>query len=321
MNIRSAQWCFGRLKTLGTRMDSEATHYQIGDEVPPPYFFGVEPAGILKEHYDDPFNTPGWADHCYHAARRLGIRGGEWLAAQSAPRWKQALRATLDMVRSPSRASQILTGGGACPRHLLPVAGLINDTYERDGKVAVLDVGGGFGDNFFLLLRVLRPEVIATLDYRVLDNERSCQLGRQLFARYRVGPTFSSDHRRMPQGNDVVVVIGTLQYLSQWPTALRGIAGVAKRYLYLARTPITEGTSFTTTQLVCPAYGSQAHRNLGATRINVIGASELRAAVPGDWRLMYELRETDYSPNFARLPAANREASYVNVAWQRMGVR
>lgn len=298
-------------------MEGKATQYRIGDEVPPPYFFGVESAGIQKEHYDDPFNTPGWVDHCHHAARRLGIRGGEWLAAHSTPRWKLALRAALEMVRSPSLAGQILTGGGACPRHLLPVAALINDTQERDGKVAVLDVGGGFGDNFFSLLRVLRREVIATLDYRVLDNERSCELGRQLFAHYRVKPTFFSDHSRMPQGNDVVMVIGTLQYISQWQAALTGIACVANRYLYLSRTPVTEGASFTTTQLVCPAYGSQARRNLGATRINVIGASELRAAMPAGWRLMFELRDMDYSSNFARLPPANRAAAYVNVAWQR----
>lgn len=298
-------------------MDNDATQYKPGDVVPPPFYFGVHPPGLQKAHFDDPFNTEGWVDHCRRAAARLGIRSGKQLANPNAPRWKLALHNALSALHTPTLISQLLTAGSVCPRHLFPVASMIHDVQLRRGRVTVLDVGGGFGDNFFELLRVLRRDTIAVLEYRVVDNQRSCDLGRELYAGFQIKPTFYSDHTNLPADNDIVLVVGTLQYIADWPAALASISQTAARYLYVARTPITSGESFSTTQLVCPTYGSMAGRNLGATQINVVGLRALRAALPPSWASMFEFREVDYSPQFARLPPSHREAAYYNLGWQR----
>lgn len=300
-------------------VDSNATNFKLGEIVPAPHFFGVEPFGIREAHHDDPFSTEGWLDHCRHMARRLGIHHGGPLADPWTRPWRLVLRTALEMLRSPSTATRLLTAGSACPRYLLPVAAMIHDVYLRRRRVAVLDVGGGFGDNFFELLRVLKRDVIGALEYRVLDNERSCALGRELYANYRVKPTFFTDHKLLPEGNDIVLLIGTLQYIADWPMALASIAGVAGRYLYVARTPVSAGDSFATTQLVCPIYGRMAGRNLGATPINVATVRELRAAIPDGWISMFEFMDLDYSAQFARLPPSHRNVAYVNLGWQRVG--
>ncbi|HEV7606552.1 MAG TPA: hypothetical protein VGO61_04410 [Steroidobacteraceae bacterium] len=300
-------------------MVDEVTHYKPGDVVQPPYFFGVLPPGPHKLGFDDPFNTEGWVDHCRRSAKKLGIRGSEELANPDAPRWKLGLRNMISALGAPSLAGRLLIAGSACPRHLLPIASMIHDVQLSRGRVSVLDVGGGFGDNFFQLLRVLRRDAIAALDYRVVDNHRSCELGRELYARFRVKPTFYTDHTKVPKNNDIALVVGTLQYIANWSAALTSISSKADRYLYVARTPITSGEGFSTIQLVCPTEGSMAGRNLGATAINVVELRALRSTLRAPWTSMFEFRDVDYSPQFARLPAPYREAAYYNLGWQRHG--
>jgi putative methyltransferase (TIGR04325 family) len=299
-------------------MDSHATKFEVGEIVQAPYFFSAEPEVVGKPQRDDPFSTEGWLDHCRQLARRVGIHHGEQLADPSTRPWRLALRTALEMLRSPLIARRLLTGGSACPQYLLPVAAMIHDVYLRRKRVTVLDVGGGFGDNFFELLRVLKRDVIGALEYRVLDNERSCALGRDLYASYRVKPTFFTDYQVPPKGNDIVLLVGTLQYIADWHTAIPSIAAVAARYLYVARTPIAAGDSFTAMQLVCPSYGRMAGRRLGATPVKVANMRELRAAIPGGWTSMFEFMDLDYSTQFARLPPSHRNVAYVNLGWQRV---
>jgi putative methyltransferase (TIGR04325 family) len=304
-----------------TDMDKDPSRYAVGAVVPPPYFFGVFPAGLQKAHYDDPFNTEGWIDHCRHAAGRLGIERSAHLADPAISRRTLAIKNALVALRSPSLAGQLLTSGGSLPRYLAPVASMIHDVHQRTGRATVLDVGGGFGDNFFELLRVLNRDVLPSVDYRVVDNPRSCELGRELFAKYRVKPTFYSDHTNFPATNDIVLMVGTLQYIADWRTALSSIAECAGQYFYVARSPITSSEGFTTTQLICPSYGSMFGRNLGATQINVVRLADLRSALPPAWRPTFEYKDVDYSPQFARLPATHREVAYYNMGWQRSYAR
>jgi putative methyltransferase (TIGR04325 family) len=299
-------------------MHDSSARYAVGDLVPPPYYFDELPEGLQKAAFDDPFNTPGWIDHCRHAARKLGIRHSAYLGRTRQSRIKRALAAAISYARSPALVKQALLSGGGCSRHLQPIASMITDVHLRDGKVSVLDVGGGFGDNFFELLRVIDPEVARALRYEIVDNEPSCALGRELFAGYEIRPAFTSDHTSLTGPYDIVMMIGTLQYLPEWRRTLGSIVDRAARYAFIARSPIVEGTSFTTVQHICPAYGSFARRSLGATQINVVGLGDLRKVMGnGEWRPMMEWLDTDYSTQFARLPERRRGAAYYVMAWAR----
>ena len=298
-------------------MSDDIEGFRVGDTVPPPYYFGALPEGLTKSAFEDPFNTDGWIDHCRQLSRKLGIAHSSFLC-RDMPRWRRALASVYSYARSRASTQQVLLSGSACPRYLQPVAGLIRDIHLRRGTVSVLDIGGGFGDNFFELSRILDPDCLSALRYQVVDNEPSCRLGNDLFADYEVKPSFTSDHASLQDGSSIVLLVGTLQYLPSWRVDLASIAARASEYLFIARSPMSDGPSFTTTQLICPAYGSHAGKNLGATRINVVGVGDLRNEMSKpDWQPMFELLDADYSAQFARLPTSRRKAAYYLMAWSR----
>jgi len=148
-------------------------------------------------------------------------------------------------------------------------------------------------------------------------RDAHCELGREIFPSYRVKPTFIADPAAGLGTPDIALLVGTLQYTPDWRSALASIAASTARYIYIARTPISSGEGFTTTQLVCPLFGPSARRNVGATIVNIPGIDELRAAMPMGWSRMFELRDLDYSAHFSRLPEKYRDVAYINVGWQR----
>jgi putative methyltransferase (TIGR04325 family) len=298
-------------------LEDDLGRYAVGDRVPPPYYFGVHPEGLDKAIFDDPFNTPAWIEHCEHVARRFGIERLRNLGDPESSSWKRLAANAFNYVRSPPIAAQMLASGIVSPIYLLPVAAMIRDTFLRKGKVSVLDVGGGFGANYFGLLRGIHRDALRTLSYEVVDNERSCVLGRRLFSRYAVKPRFTSDHHALQPAYDIVVIVGTLQYIASWREALAGMADRATLHLYVARSPIG-ATTFSTTQLICPAYGPRAGQNLGATRINVIGLEDLRQAMRRpSWQPTFEFMDADYSARFARLPDPFNRAAHYCMGWSR----
>ena len=289
----------------------------IGDAIKPPYFSGVFPEGLMQAPFENPFNTDGWIDHCRVAAKRMGIAHASYLGNPLRSLQRTALGKALHYLVSPRMALTHLVSGVACSRHLLPVAHLIRDVHLRHGRVRVLDIGGGFGDNFAELAQILPARVLSDFAYDVIDNEPSCELGRKIYTRYTVRPTFSSDYASLVGTYDVVLVIGTLQYVSAWRDFLSTMNERCRRYLYIARSPIgVSSNSFSTDQHICPDYGSHANRLLGTTRINVVSLQDLQATMRG-WTALFEFLDTDYSGQFARLPYPWQDVRYFNMAWKR----
>lgn len=288
-----------------------AAQFRAGDVVPPPYFTGIYPEGLEKRDFEDPFNTAEWLETCRHSARVLGIAESNFLANSS------RIAKALFYLRSPKLAARHLVAGSACPAYLLPAAQMLRDVYLRSGRVSVLDVGGGYGDNFFHLLHVLPRDVVSALSYDVLDNEPSCELGRRLFSSYAVKPEFTADFASITKIYDIVVVVGTLQYLTDWRQFLSTIEQRGQGYLYVARSPIALRTkSFTTTQLICPGNGPHAGRLLGPTQINVVGLADLRETMAvTSWRASFAFMAKDYSVQFERLPQPWRDVRYFNMGW------
>jgi len=194
---------------------------------------------------------------------------------------------------------------------------MIRDVHLRRGRVSLLDVGGGFGVSFFELLRVIDRGALANLSYDILDNEPNCLLGRCIFADYEVKPTFASDLHSLREHYDIVVLVGTLQYLPDWKKDVANFSDLAGIHFYIARTPIA-AAGFSTVQFICPAYGTHAKRNLGSTRINVVGVADLRHIMSSrSWHTSFEFMDADYSSQFARLPQPQRDASYYTMGWRR----
>lgn len=121
---------------------------------------------------------------------------------------------------------------------------------ERD-RVALLDWGGGLG-HYYVLARALLPGV--DLDYTVYDLPLACEAGRRLLpgARFVELPA-----EPPPDGYDLVLASGSLQYARDWRPVLAGLARATRKYVYLTRLPLVEQVaSFVVVQRP-PRYGTE----------------------------------------------------------------
>jgi putative methyltransferase (TIGR04325 family) len=270
-----------------------------GERPTPPYFVGVYQT---TQPLPDPFATPGWISHCEDYAKAIGLGA----AASARFSFKGAVK-------------QLMYGDAHIGRHLPAAWKLLRKALAERGKIKVLDLGGGFGDNFHLLSRLApvgrSPLTMADIDYHVVDNQRSCDLGRRLFANASHGPQFFTD---IPDtAYDVVLLIGTLQYIHEFRGLFAKLQSCCSGYLYVARSPIRmSGETFLTRQIVCPAYGDEALKKIGETFVTVVSRQEL-FEVMGAWKTVLDEHQTDYSENFARLPQDFRNVAYWGMGWSR----
>lgn len=250
-----------------------------GTKIEPPYFFGsFSREDIERQATDDPFASQGWILHCEALASSLDVRES-WLA-RARRHWRpQELAA-----------------------HLEPPLRMIEERLaaERFERVAILDVGGGFGYNFLELRKRLSSRDLDRIDYVVVDNQRSCELGTSLYRGQSQRPTFITS---LPSGRfDLVMAIGTLQYVLDWEDFLGACASRSKRCIYIARTPLTTAKTFFSLQAICPALGPQALHQVGICPIVVIAKPELTARLRAlNFTAIQETHHTDYSANFRRV--------------------
>lgn len=120
-------------------------------------------------------------------------------------------------------------------------------------RISVLDWGGGIGQ-YYPLSRALLPEI--GIDYHCKDVPVLSSAGRELLPEV----TFYDDDSCLDRGYDLVLAGGSLQYVEDWQSALRGLAGATRRYLLLTRTPtVARNRSFVVLQRGQPfGFGTDA---------------------------------------------------------------
>lgn len=278
--------------------------WRNGERSEPPYFSGVYDAADLEPwEFDDPFASRGWLDHCVEYARTLGLG-----ARPGRPTGAHPSRAR-SIVRKILRRSSV-------PGHLSHPRGVVLRTVSDGGSISVLDVGGGFGDNFALLTRSLPQEVASQIDYCVVDNQPSIELGRALYAMRTLKPRFSAviPHERF----DLVLAVGVVEYVMRWREICASLRSASSRHVFITRAPLALAVpSFYTIQSVCPEMGPFARRQVGLARVSVINKGELNEAMSqSGWTLSLDEQLADYSPHFARLPRPyNSGIVYAALCW------
>lgn len=266
----------------------------VGDVVPPPYYFGIHPHWI--DIKDDAFGSSGWIDHCRVSS-----------AAIAEP---SSLR---KMLRTLFRR---LVRGGDVPKHLaLPLAESKRAT-DAGRPFSILDVGGGYGDNFLPVAEALGRSG-NLLRFDVVDNERSRNLGEEVFAGRQIRPAF---HDSIPAGfYNLVIVIGTLHYIEDWRGFITTLGLAAPEAIYISRTPLRmDGDSFITVQSICPQAGESAGRKVGEACVNIVGWRDLEDAMrTAGYGLAVKSHNTNYSAQMGRLPESHRNIAYVDTLWRR----
>jgi len=251
-------------------------------------------SGISEEWRDfpDAFASEGWVRHCEALAAQLG--GARHSSA------KALLR-------------RLLRGADVSVYLAMPFR-FLRERLPANPSLRVLDVGGGFGDNYKQIRDALGG-IGSSMEWHVVDNERSAALGRM---HYGTACPNLHLHSEPPGGDfDLAVVVGTLQYIRDWRDFLGSVASGGRPAIYISRSPLRmNGETFLTAQTIYPALGPAAGQPVGKANVWVIGNDDLeRAMAEIGYRLQHSRFAGDYSGRFAQLPETHRNVAYIDQLW------
>lgn len=159
-----------------------------------------------------------------------------------------------DMERYTRAAVMDLRNDGAqvpqnVPQYHALFSILVASLPSLNGPVRVLDFGGGMGIGFANLMRCVNEET--RVEYLVVDNEQSCERGRQLLRGFPSVKFMSS----LPDDIgplDVVVLSGVLQFVEDYEELLTRLARFQPSLWLFTFVPAGEIPTFASAQLNVP---------------------------------------------------------------------
>ena len=247
---------------------------QLGTKLEPPYFYGA--FNSFQTTTNNPFASEGWISHCH------------------------------EMINNWNRQISFET-----PSHLNLIVEHIKKLLQTKYSLSVLDIGGGFGDNFFYIEKAL-GSLCKRINYLVVDNQTQCDFGINYYKDKNSNISFATELANF--NFDISIIIGTIQYIENWKHTIIEIAEITTGSIFIGRTPINiEAPTFVTVQSICPAFGSQALTKIGESNLFVINDSELNLTLNRSGFLVKKsIFAEDYSANFRRLPVNLQKIHYIN---------
>ncbi|MBI3512488.1 MAG: hypothetical protein HY060_00180 [Proteobacteria bacterium] len=121
-------------------------------------------------------------------------------------------------------------------RHFMDFADLLAQA-TSDGRLSVLDWGGGFGE-FHWCARALWPEL--AIAWHVRELSAVCDHGAAVFPETRF---LDDDTAAVAPSFDVALASGALQHAADWRAVLGQLAGAARQFLIILDLPVSDGLS------------------------------------------------------------------------------
>jgi putative methyltransferase (TIGR04325 family) len=159
-----------------------------------------------------------------------------------------------DMERYTRGAVMALRNGGNgipenVPQYHALLASLVASHQSVDRPVRILDFGGGMGIGFANVIRCA-PEK-SNLEYVVVDNEESCDRGRQLLRDFP-SVRFMSELPQDPGTVDVLVLSGVLQFVENYEELITTLARLEPSLWLFTFLPAGEIPTFVSAQRNVP---------------------------------------------------------------------
>ena len=159
-----------------------------------------------------------------------------------------------DMERYTRKAVAALHHDGAevpenVPQHHALLAMLVASLAPLDGRVRVLDFGGGMGIGAANLRRSMETESV--FEYLIVENDESCQRGRRLLLDFP-WVKFMTEVPQDMGAVDVVVLSSVLQFVEKYDDLLERLARFAPPFWLFTFVPAGEVPTFASAQLNVP---------------------------------------------------------------------
>jgi putative methyltransferase (TIGR04325 family) len=175
---------------------------------------------------------PGGWPHAATEARGWNIESVAEAYRSKLPEFRQAIDGPGPLAIATSAASSIREATVREQNALLVFAYSLALAARRNGRVSVLDWGGGLG-YFSLLSRALLPDDVE-IDYHCRELPLVCSSGRELLPEV----TFWEDDGCLDRRYDLVLASNAIQYCERWSELVPRLARAASPYLLLTRVPV-----------------------------------------------------------------------------------
>jgi putative methyltransferase (TIGR04325 family) len=109
--------------------------------------------------------------------------------------------------------------------------------------LSVIDLGGGAGYHYFLLNQIFKPKI--EINWCVVETEVMIESAREFESeKLRFSSNLKDAYSILNQKCDLVLLSSALQYLPNPAEYLKQIFELRPNFIYLSRTPFTEGRAF-----------------------------------------------------------------------------
>ncbi len=232
-----------------------------------------------------PWETPQWVSHMNRYADKLGH-------VTVADRGRELARA--------------VRYGNGLPRTMTPLKALI----RRNRGAPILDIGGGFGDNFIILRKYL-----GETPYTVVDGAESCRVGRHLLGdRVRFRTDMPADGQY-----GLSILIGTLQYILDSKPFISSLSRLTDDTIFVSRSPLRKtGDDFYSIQEITPDFGSNS---AGECMVRIRSVKNVVDDFAQAGFGLVENREVlSYKKQMSSLPEEYRDCSYFNMTFRKIAL-
>lgn len=198
-----------------------------------------------------------------------------------------------------------------CPDHLRQLTYILNNQLSSGSTTSVIDVGGGFGDNFYSMLSAL--DDINKLQYFVVDDLEQANFGKKVLADF---PVFFSNEIDCSRKYSICNLVSTLQYIEDWRELLDVLSNVIEKYIYICRTPLQN--SMNQYCLLQNISFSPDYIDIGKENLWVLNEEEVTNYLyKRGWVLNSKKNVSNYSDNLCNLPEIYRDVYYAELLFMK----
>ncbi len=186
---------------------------------------------MIKNIWEGIYNS---FDECPKCGQ--GFESDRWVC-QETDKMNKLLEAIKDNKTIPSVVNYQMS--------LLAVLTALVSANSSEGKVSILDFGGGAGSEYVSVTTGCVGEVV--VDYHIVDSKNICQAGKKCFKDDRQIHFY--DH--LPgeiQSVDIVHLCSSLQYIEDWKGLLQDLARYNPQYVLLVDVPAGDIPTYATVQ-------------------------------------------------------------------------
>jgi putative methyltransferase (TIGR04325 family) len=260
------------------------TNISIGDTVTPPYFYGAfeNKNDIPSLQYPRGFDSPFWS-----------------------------ISAIINFLGYRQKIIKF-------DNHLQYFYIILIDMIKKRGKLKILDIGGGVGDNYIHIKNIIPEDIFSNIQYTILDTEATIIVAKQLHNSLDIHDIhLISDIREIVNNGeiyDIALLSGVLMYIDDIYSLIDNIINLLKTDVFITRALFCQQcNTFTSVHYTNIPYGTQKNKFIGVEYPTIYNLSQFKNIILSKNYINFFYMYENYSKQLLNLPDNYRNVHYAQL--------